>query len=261
MKKGLLRCFILLSTFLASAVFAQNNQPVPLIKPGVLTVCAYTHSEPMIFEDALGNPKGYEADILTIVAEKMNLQLEFKEQSVFKGIWQKPAAKKCDVVAAGLTALAEREKDGAAFTMPHFITNQSLLIRGSDKNIFHSIQDFAGKKIGVTPGTTMETQIKRVAPKSVVIVPFNYQTDRLIALANKKIDAVADDTATNAYYAKLNGELAVVALPPTHEKLAFAVDGNNKALLARLNEILRQMKKDGTLQKIYSQWFEGKINF
>lgn len=263
MKKMMAGVIATLLTVTATAAFAaaNPNPQLPLVKPGVLTVCAYAHIEPMIYEDQQGKVAGYEADVLGLVAQKMDLPIRYKKIDTFGGIWQQPIKNKCDVVAAGLTSLAERQQQGAAFTSPHVITSQSLLIRTADKNTIRSVKDLAGKKVGVIPGSTNEATLKSIAPQGTTFITFRNEQPMLRALNDNKIDAISYDKLSNDFQVKKNPQLSMINIPRTNEKIAFAVSSKNPALLAELNQNLKKLKQNGSLQKAYSQWFQQKMNF
>ena len=54
---------------------------------------------------------------------------------------------KIDVIISGMTTNPERKKE-VDFTKPYMLTNNSMLIKKVDKDNYHSIKDFDGKKLG-----------------------------------------------------------------------------------------------------------------
>lgn len=250
---------IMLSINIAGTAFA-NTSSLQLVKKNTLTVCTLRDFTPMIYKNADGKLTGYEVDILQQVAKKMGVTIAYKITD-FDNIWKQPKQKNCDISAAGLTVTSERIKDGAKFTTPHFYLDQSVLIRSEDQNQLHSLKDFIGKKIGIVPGTTGESVARKHAPQGVTFVPFDDESVMLSALKEKKIDGVARGNLGNGYQAKLHPEFFMIETVPTHEKIAFALATDNKALFKEVNNDIKQIKKNGTLEKIYHQWFKCKAYF
>lgn len=250
---------LLIFTFIISThTFA--NSDFHLVKDNTLTVCTLRDFTPMIYKKSDGKIVGYEVDILQQVAKKMNVALEYKITD-FDNIWKQPKQNNCDIAAAGLTVTSERIKDGAKFTSPHFYLDQSVLIRTADKNKFHRLNDFVGKKIGIVPGTTGESVAREHAPEGVIFVAFDDESVMLNALTEKKIDGIARGNLGNGYQAQLHPEFSMIETVPTREKIAFALADNNEALYKEINNNIKQMKKTGILEKIYHTWFKCKAYF
>ena len=76
-------------------------------------------------------------------------------------------------------------------------------------------------------------------------------------LLNGKVDAFVYDLPFNAiaFAEKGQGKLALLDEPFTFEPLAWAVNRGNADFINWLDNFLRQVKNDGTYDKIYSKWF------
>lgn len=62
---------------------------------------------------------------------------------------------KIDVIISGMTTNPERKKE-VDFTKPYMLTNNIMLIKKADKDNYHSIKDFDGKKVGAQKSTKQE---------------------------------------------------------------------------------------------------------
>ncbi len=236
----------------------NKTDTLPLIQDGVLTICTINDFQPMIFQNQDGIWDGYEVEILTAITQRMNLKLNFVVKS-FDGIWLLPNLKICDLAAAGLTILTSRIDQGAQFTQPILILEQSLLIRTIDQNYIVNIQDLSGKKIGIIPGTTGETNARKQAPEDAIFQEFADEKAMLNALQLGQIDAIARGTPGNSYQVQINQAFTITGIMPTDEKVGFAVAPDNHVLLNKINAEILGLKSSGELNQIYQKWFRNLV--
>jgi ABC-type amino acid transport substrate-binding protein len=88
---------------------------------------------------------------------------------------------------------------------------------------------------------------------------FDTITEAFTALENGQIDAVINDLAVSAYFAKTRGggSLQVVQTIPTGEQYGIAFP-HDSDLLEPTNKALEEIKKDGTYAEIYEKWLDEK---
>ena len=220
---------------------------------GTLTVCSDVPYEP--FDVAKGKTfTGFDGDVITEIAKRLDLKVNLKDQS-FDGLQSGLArnSNQCDIVASAMTITPEREKK-IAFSKPYYDSEQSLLVaKGSP---IKTIDDLAGKKVGVQQGTTGKTYTDENAPKTAKVVSFPADPDMYSALLAGQVDALLQDLPVNLEHTK-DGKYEVVQKYDTGEQYGFALrkKGSEK-LLAAVNKELAAMKKDGSYQKIYDSYFK-----
>ena len=78
-------------------------------------------------------------------------------------------------------------------------------------------------------------------------------------LKNSGCEAVMTDRPVNEYFLVQDGSGAFVEIPDFVDaaQMGIAVRKSNKEILQKLNEGLRQIKKDGTFSQIHQKWFGG----
>lgn len=117
-----------------------------------------------------------------------------------------------------------------------------------------SLEDLAGKRIGVQSGTTGQTYATDNAPEGAEIVEFG-DTDGLFgALESGDIDAILQDLPVNAGRVAEDDSVAVVETFPTEEQYGFAVEKGSD-LKADLDEALATVRENGTYDLIYEKYF------
>ena len=120
----------------------------------------------------------------------------------------------------------------------------------SAQTIF-SLEDLAGKVVGVQTGTTGDIYISDDSNlKLKGVERYNTGFEAVQALSQNKIDAVViDDQPAQAFVAQMNG-LTILDTEYVKEDYAMAVQKGNTELLGKLNEAIAALQENGTLKTI-----------
>lgn len=224
-----------------------------LVKAGTLTVCSDVPYPP--FEDFdKSSPtgfKGFDIDIVTEIAKRLNLQLEVKDSS-FDALQSGQAlnAGQCDLAASAMTITADREKN-LDFSQGYYDSQQSLLV--PTDSAIASIDDLDGKKVGVQQGTTGKAYTEENA-SGADIVTFPSDAEMFSAIKAGQVDALLQDLPVNLDHTK-TGDFKVVETYQTDEQYGFAIKQGNTQLVTDVNDALQKMRDDGTYQRIYDTYF------
>ena len=237
-----------------------SDSGVPLIKAGVLTACTHLPYAPFQSKDSSGKVVGFDVALIDLVAAKLGVTQEIVD-TPFEGI--KSGADlnsgKCDVAAAGMTITAERKKV-LDFSEPYFDATQALAVRTGSQA--RTLDDFAGKRLGVQGGTTGEEYINaQVKEKNLDVKVVSYRDLAALqqALATDQIEGAVNDLPVWNEYVKANpGKVVVATGFDTGEQYGFAVKKGNTQLLRTVDEAIAAARADGTYDKIYAQWIGAK---
>lgn len=227
-----------------------------LITPGTLTVCSDVPYPP--FEEfdksAESGFKGFDVDIVQAVADGLNLELAIRDSS-FDGLQSGQAlnAGQCDLAASAMTITPERQKN-IGFSDPYYDSNQSLLVpTGSD---IKSIEDLAGKTVGVQQGTTGKSYTEKNAPESAKIPSFPSDAEMYQAIQAGQVDALLQDLPVNLEHTK-DGKFVIVEEYDTNESYGLALKKGNTELLEDVNAQLAKLKSSGEYEKLYNKYFDA----
>ena len=183
---------------------ATTKSGAQLITDGTLTVCSDVPYPP--FEDfdkgSATGFKGFDIDLLTEIAKGLDLKLVVKD-SAFDPLQSGLALNsgQCDIVASAMTITADREKN-LDFSDGYYDSKQSLLVpTGSD---IKSIDDLAGKKVGVQQGTTGKAYTEEHAPDAE-IVSFPSDAEMFQAIKAGQVDALLQDLPVNLEHQQAGG--------------------------------------------------------
>ena len=121
-------------------------------------------------------------------------------------------------------------------------------------NTVHSIDDLPGKTIGVQLGTTGDIAASAYEEEGSKLERYSKGNDAVQALKQGKIDCVIIDEQPAKVFVEKNSDLAILEEPFAMEEYAIAVSKDNPELTASINDALAQLKENGTLDQIMSNY-------
>nr|5TUJ_C Chain C, Ancestral protein CDT-Anc1 [unidentified] len=228
-----------------------------IMKRGTLRVGTDADYKPFSFKDKNGQYTGFDIDLAKALAKELGVKVEFVP-TTWDGIIPALQTGKFDIVMSGMTITPERKKK-VDFSDPYMTAGQTILVKKDNADKIKSFEDLnkPDVKVAVQLGTTSEQAAKEFLPKAKIRT-FENNAEAFQEVVSGRADAMVTDSPVAAYYAKKNPGLAVVVVdePFTHEPLGFAIRKGDPELLNWVNNWLKQMKKDGTYDKLYEKWFK-----
>ena len=194
---------------------------------------------------------GFDVDVITAVAKKAGLSIEFRDMAFGKMFEQIENGKNIDIAIGGVSITDERKKH-VDFTMP-YANGGACIVAFKNDNIA-SVGDLAGKIVGAELNTTMIQQTAAI--KGAKIRGYQNQQDMFIDLFNGDLDALVMDklSAEYALRERKMKRLKIVNML-SNEEFGMVVKKGNTQLTDKLNKALDELKKSGELKKIYDKWF------
>lgn len=261
---GILMCSMLVMTSLAGCSKEEEQTASKDAKYGLdmdtITVATSSGYEPFIF-DKDGEMQGYDVDIWKEFESRTGIKVKW-EKADFSGLLGLLQSGKADVVAGQMTPTPEREEE-FAFTEPETYYG-SVVVVSEDNTDIKSVEDLAGKKVGVGAGNEMQQKVEAMYPDGDV--QFEVYTSATLEnmledVEYGRIDAMlAQDV--QAYVAINKSGAKCKVLTPAFESSVgcLVVDKENEVLLNGLNEFLKEIKDDGTLKEISEKWIGADIS-
>ena len=221
------------------------------MEAGTLKVCSDIPYKP--FDILEGDTfTGFDGDLINEIATGLDLDLQVQD-SGFDGLQSGLTLNsgQCDLVASAMTITEEREEK-LDFTDGYYDSEQSLLVpSGSD---IASIDDLAGKRVGVQQGTTGKSYTEENAPGDAEVVSFPSDAEMFNAIKAGQVDALLQDLPVNLAHTE-DGDFEIVEQYDTGEQYGFAVKQDNTELRDAVNEQLTELRDNGTYDKIYNEYF------
>ena len=196
---------------------------------------------------------GFDVDIAQAVAKGLGVKLKIEDMK-FDGLIAALQAGKIDMIVAGMTPTPERAKS-VDFSDLYYIGKQVLVIK-KDNNSIKTVDDLKGKKLDAQLGTTSEKAARSI--KGATVIPIDKVSTEIMEVKTGKVDGVVVEQTVAQAYLKENPDLKIVEIPElkSEEGSAIAVKKGDKALLAEINKVLKQLKDSGEYDKLIEKWFK-----
>ncbi|MEW5734880.1 MAG: ABC transporter permease subunit [Thermodesulfobacteriota bacterium] len=140
------------------------------------------------------------------------------------------------------------------------ITTAALTVCcGGQGSAVETPKDLEQARLGVMVGTTGEAIAKARFPKADV-KSFDDIMDAVAAMKAGQLDAVITALPTSVNLVKHNPEFTILPDQLADEKTAIALKKGNPEMLARLNAIIAEFRKDGTLADMSARWLKTDLS-
>ncbi len=212
---------------------------------------------PMGFTDENGELVGFDLDVAQEVCNRLGVSLvkhpidwDEKENQLNNGT--------IDCIWNALSVTQERAE---AMNLSEPYMRNELIFMVPASSSAKSVSDLSGRSVGVQSGSTAQEALKASSLSAEIAIeeyPDNIQM--LKELTEGRLDAGLIDSVA-AYYYIARSEERFFVLPDSfgEESLAIGFRKNDHALRDRVQEIVSEMKADGTLGKISVKWFGNDI--
>jgi glutamate/aspartate transport system substrate-binding protein len=231
---------------------------------GTLTIGYRENALPFSFTGSDGKPSGYSIDLCKEIAVAVSQEVNLPNMTV-NWVPVTPETR-IDAVAngtvdieCGSTTAALSRQEKVDFTLMTFVDAASLLI--AEGSGLRTIQDLAGKRIGVVPGTTTERAVAnflRTANLSATVVAMKDHDEGLAALQTSKIEAYASDRTILiglVLQARGTARYALVSDDLSYEPHGFMVRRDDSAFRLVANRTLARIYRSGAIGQVYAKWF------
>jgi lysine-arginine-ornithine-binding protein len=219
--------------------------------------------KPFSWKESDGTLKGFDIDIALAMCEKMGRKCELVEQD-WDGMIPALLAKKYDAIIASMSITEERKKR-VSFSEKYYNTPAKIIAaKGSGLEISKSGLD--GKRIGVQRGTTHQCFMEKMYPGAELVM-YASQEEVFQDLAIGRIDGQISDsiagfegflnTDAGKDYEFIGGDQ--VDLECYGEGAGVALRKKDEDLRMKFNQAIKDLRADGTYQKINAKYFDFDI--
>ncbi len=240
----------------ADSASKAESQDYKLVKPGTLIFVSELEFPPLdSFED--GVPKGFDVDLSHEIAERMGLKCEYLPPQNFDSII--PMIKqggKADVGNSAFSVTEERKAE-IDFSDPYLDSNLGIAVRNDSDARDENTLNAEDKKIAVQAGSTGEAWVRENLPQATV-VPIDSVTSCMTGVEAGQYAAFCGDLPVVAYLSNSFPNCEIAKEIPTGEQYALVISKNNPALTAAINEVLADLRSDGTIDELEEKWF-GRV--
>lgn len=200
---------------------------------------------------------GFEIDLASEIAQNLGVDVEFVTTSwptLTNDVMAEPQT--FDFAISGITITDERLQI-MAMSDGYLSNGKTILCRVEDTTMFHSLSDIDKPEVRVmvNPGGTNEKFAnKNLTHSTIIVYPVNDEIPALIAEGDA--DIMITETTEAPWYVQNDPRLAAPLLnkPFTHGEIGILMRKGLDDLLQYINDLIRQMKEDGSLQKLKEKY-------
>jgi len=199
-----------------------------------------------------GQRTGFDIELIEALGKAMNRKVEWIDID-FKGLIPALQAGRADMAVSAIY-ITDARRNVVDFTDPYYAGGLVVLTRKDGP--VKTLKDLDGRKVSVQVGTKSVNYLKEHYPKvQRVEVEKNQEMFNLVQVG--RADAAVTGKPAAKLFAQSAPGLTVLDEQITTEQYGIAVAKNQPELTAALNAALKQLKADGTYDRIVTKWFEA----
>lgn len=239
---------MMLCCFWTGMVVAEDLADVN--KKGEIRMAMSGQYPPFNFVDDTNTLTGFDVEIGNEIAKRNGIK-GVPVSTAWDGIIAGLLAKKYELICGSMAITDERLKS-IDFSDPYYRSGAQVFVKKGSS--IASVKDLAGKKVGVTLGTTYEKWVRENIA-GADIRTYKGVPDMILEISTGRIDGFISDKIVGAIAIKEKGvPIALAGDLLYEEKMGIALRQNNPELKAAINTALADMKKDGTYNAISVKW-------
>lgn len=201
---------------------------------------------------------GLDMDLAKALADKLGLELELKSLNFDAIVPAVAAGGQVDLGISGITIEPEREEQ-VNFSDPYYIDDLGIVAMKDNADVtadtYADALNLAGVVIAVQSGTTGESYAQENFPNATT-QPFTNATDCFAQMQAGNATAVITNKAVAAkMVADAYTNAQVIKEIATGEEYGIAISKDNADLLAKVNDALKELTDDGTMDSIVNKYF------
>ena len=201
-----------------------------------------------------GELKGFDIDLAKLIAKELEKEVAFQEGQ-FSSLLAMLDNGKVDAAISTFTITEDRQKN-FDFSTPYHFESMAAVFK-ADASLIKQPSDLTGKKVVSQLGSTMALWLQKHAAQlniaEVSAVDNNNQC--IEALKAGHADVVIMDGSQAPVFCKKNPGLTYASIVQAPDGFGIAVRKGDPILL-KINEILKKLEEDGTLQQLREKWLK-----
>ncbi|GAB3626177.1 ABC transporter substrate-binding protein [Pandoraea terrae] len=241
---------------LLTCAHAANADELADIKARGTLICGTQNaSEPYAFPDTKTRQiVGFDVDVCNALAKGLGVKLQHRALSTEARI-PELKTRRVDVLAAAVAWMPARAAQ-VDFSNQYFVAPIRVLVRADSP--VKSLADLSGKKISASEGSSSSAVAVTRLPNSNLLT-FHDISSAYLALQQGKVEGLVAGQLILARFAaeaaqKGGEQYRLLNEPVYEERWGVAMNRNEPALKAAVNQILADYEKSNGLQTSFDKW-------
>ena len=245
--------------FTCSVASAESAKMASIKEKGKIIMATDAMWAPFEYIGEKGEPSGVDIDIAQYIADQIGVELEVLNVS-FDSLTTYLVNDEADIVLAAMTITEERAET-VNFSNSYTVSEQYIVVPEEDEAT-QSIEDLAGKAIGVHLGTTGDFLISdeislpggALENTGASVVQYKSLADAMLAMKNGELGAVVCDMQLAMNLVSTNsGTKCFPAVyadgSKTDEYYGAAMKKGDDEFVQEINDIMQPIIDDGTIDE------------
>ena len=235
----------------------KDDGEMKLVEKGKLIMSTNAAFPPYEMTTDDGGYAGIDVEIAQAIAKKLGLELVIDDMD-FDAALLAVQQGKSDMVMAGVSVTNDRKKV-MEFSNSYAKGIQVVIVKeGSDV----TMDNLGDKMIGTQRGTTGYLYTSDTPANGGYgedhVIAYDNGASAIKALQNGQVDCVIIDKAPAQEFVKANPGLKLLEGTWVEEEYAIGFDKGNTGLRDKVNQALKELTDDGTIQKIIDKYITAE---
>lgn len=205
-----------------------------------------------------GSLVGFDVDLAHEISQRLEVEPHFVANLPYDGLYDALTAGRVDVVISALVVNPAYMAD-FAYSSPYFDAGYVLVAHQGEPAI-RSVGDLSNRSLAVVLGTPGDREARERVRRASDLVAVQYETPAhaLEAVKMGETDAALVDHVSALQAIGARSPLTIVGEPVVEVPYAVAMRDDSQRLLREINNALRSMEDDGTLDRLVTRWLEDE---
>ncbi len=206
-------------------------------------------------DEATNDLIGFDIDFGVALAEQMNAEIEYVP-TAWDGIFNGVNTGQYDMIISCVSITPDR-MDAFSMTQP-YLANGIVIVSAADGTAATSIEELAGKKVGVQLETTADIAAKKFIADGydLSLSQFDTVMEAFAALKGGSIEYIMVDSSVGGFYIANDPESFVITSGLlSNEPIGICMAKENTELAASVDEAIAALQASGKMTEISKKWF------
>ena len=238
-------------------VIPINGKVAEILDRGIILFGTTGDYRPLSFHEPDGTYWGFGIDVANEIARRLGVDIEFKKTSwptLTADVLTEPQI--FDLAIGGIT-ITDARRETMLMSDGYLANGKTILCRSTEADRYKTLADIDKPEVTVmvNPGGLNEKFAnENLTHATIVVHQKNEEIPTLVA--EGAADVMITEITEAPYYVQTDTRLAAPLLnaPFTHGEIGVLMQKGQEDLLQMVNNVIRQMKSDGSLRKLHEKY-------
>ena len=234
-----------------------DGKVAEIVERGTILFGTTGDYRPLSFCETDGTYWGFGIEVANEIASRLGVNIAFVPTSwptLKADVLAEP--QKFDLAIGGIT-ITDTRRETMLMSDGYLANGKTILCRASDTGRYQSLADIDKTEVTVmvNPGGLNEKFANENLTHATIVV-HQKNEEISVLIAEGKADVMITEITEAPYYVQTDVRLAAPLLnkPFTHGEIGVLMQKGQEDLLQMVNNVIRQIKSDGSLQKLHEKY-------